>query len=130
MANTLERAEFWKEFICTNSQFPAPERLRAQFAAATVFDLCNCGCSSFAVRFEPDAPPGAIAEKGIPGLVFEAHFSLAEGGKTLEILLFADAVGNLSYVEIDCCGNSYPVPDVIQVLGPPHHVRAVGLIAP
>lgn len=42
--------------------------------------------------------------------------------RTLEILLFADADGNLSYVEIDCCGNSYPVPDKFVAQQPPFNV--------
>jgi hypothetical protein len=29
----------------------------------------------------------------------------------------------LDYVELDCCANSYPVPDVIRVKEPPYHVH-------
>jgi hypothetical protein len=42
-----------------------------------------------------------------------ADFKLADG-RTLEIVLFADGSGNLVYVEVDCCANSYPVPDRIS----------------
>lgn len=47
-------------------------------------------------------------------------------GKTLEIVLFADARGHLDYVEVDCCANSYPVPVNVVVEGPPFHTRAAG----
>ena len=124
MANTADRAEFWKEFICTRCHFPNPERLRAQFAAATLFDFCGCGCNSFAVSVPVSAYIEPIAQRNSGNLIFEADFSLAEEGKTLEILLFTNESGNLGYVEIDCCANAYPVPDVIEVREPPYHVFA------
>jgi hypothetical protein len=55
--------------------------------------------------------------------MFEADFKLLDG-RSLEILLFADGHGYLSYVEIDYCGNSFPVPEIVEIEGPPYHVHA------
>ena len=127
----LDRVEFWIDFICANSQFPAPERLRAQFSTASFSDFCNCGCNSFAVTVAGGVAVDPIASPGTPDrMIFESAFQLLPTEKSLEILLFADAGGNLSYVEIDCNGNSEPVPDSIQVDGPPYHVYAFSAVAP
>ncbi len=126
----LERVEFWIDFICANSQFPASERLRVQFGVATLSDFCNCGCNSFAVAVPADVVIEPIARPGTPGgMIFESAFKLFPTGKSLEILLFSDTNGNLSYVEIDCNGNSEPVPDTIQINGPPYHVYASSAVA-
>ena len=119
MTNTPQRAEWWKEFICAKCQFPAPERLRAQFAAAELSEFCDCGCNSFKVRVPEDCGVTPIASAGGYGAVFEANFHLTEEGKTLEVVLLANEVGNLAYVEIDCCANSFPVPDTVSVIEPP-----------
>lgn len=124
MNNTPERVEFWKEFICTKCQFPTPEKLRAQFAHATFSEFCNCGCNSFEVQVPASAGIPPLAQPGGYRKIFEADFRLAEEGKTLEILLFAGKEGHLAYVEIDCCGNSFPVPGSVNVQGPPFHVHA------
>lgn len=124
MVNNQQRAEFWKEFICTKCQFPAPERLRTQFAHAELSEFCDCGCNSFKVTVREDAGVEPIATDGKYGTVFEASFRLAENNWSLEIFLFADDAGNLAYVEVNCCANSYPIPDVVSVKGPPYHVHA------
>jgi hypothetical protein len=124
MNNTPERAEFWKEFICTKCQFPAPERLRAQFSHAELSEFCDCGCNSFKVTVREGAGVEPIATKGKYGKVFEADFKLADDEKSLEVILLADEAGNLAYVEIDCCVNSYPIPEIVRVQEPPYHVDA------
>lgn len=129
MTNTLQRAEWWKEFICTKCHFPAPEKLRAQFLVAELSEFCECGCNSFKVQVLGGSKVAPIAKHGGYGTVFEANFQLAEEGRTLEVILFAGEDGNLAYVEIDCCGNSYPVPDVISVIEPPFHVHASAALA-
>ena len=119
-----DRVDFWINFICENSQFPAVQRLRDQFSVATFLDFCNCGCNSFSVSV-PEHLAIPIACSGSAGhMVFESAFQLQDIGKSLEILLFVDAIGNLSYVEIDCNGNSEPVPGIIKISGPPYHVYA------
>jgi len=124
MANTPQRAEWWKEFICTKCQFPAPEKLRAQFFAAELTEFCDCGCNSFKVQLPDGCDVAPIAAVGSYGKVFEANFHLSEEEKTLEVFLFADEKGNLAYVEIDCCANSFPVPDSVSVIEPPFYVDA------
>ena len=121
MPNTPQRAEFWKEFICAKCQFPAPEKLRMQFAHATFSEFCDCGCNSFKVTVSGDVEP--IASRGGFGSVFSTNFRLANEDKYIEVILFADEEGNLAYVEVNCCANSYPVPEVIEVQEPPFHVH-------
>jgi hypothetical protein len=65
-----------------------------------------------------------LAELGGSGSIFEANFRLTKYEGTLEIILLASEDGNLSYVEIDYCGNSYPVPETVNVEEPPFHVHA------
>ena len=47
-------------------------------------------------------------------MVFEAKFLLPDG-KILEIFLFADEGGRLSFVEVDYDGNNVPVPDMAEI---------------
>jgi hypothetical protein len=125
-----ERLEFWLDFIVRNSGFPAPDRLAAQFEAASFSEFCDCGCNSFEVtvsranEIDPIAKPSDHL-----GAVFSSSFFLEPSGKSLELILFANEAGNLSYVEIDCNANSEPVPDSIQV-GKPYHVHASPGLAP
>jgi hypothetical protein len=122
MANDRSRAEFWKAFIAGRSRYPAPDRLRAQFAEAEFSGFCDCGCNSFAVKVGGNTPPLAVPG-GRYGAVYEADFNLSDG-RTLEIVLFADGCGNLAFVEVDCCANSYPVPDTVEAEDEPFHTRA------
>lgn len=122
MAISAQRLEFWKDVICTRCCFPAPRALRAQFAHATLHDFCPCGCVSFAVTVEDGAPVRPIAKPGNPGLAHEAGFYTDPEGMPLDILLFVDERGNLSYVEIDCCANAYPVPDDVALCPEPYNI--------
>lgn len=124
MQNTADRAKFWADFICNHCQFPSPEKLRQQFEHARLSEFCECGCNSFKVEVSPSAGALPIAQPGHYGMVFEANFRLQNEDKTIEVLLFAGKQGNLEYVEVDCCGNAYPVPEKIQVQEPPFHVHA------
>jgi hypothetical protein len=129
MENGPERAEFWKAFILENSGYPATARLREQFENAEFTNFCDCGCNSFALKIAEGAnvrPLLPATSKEIPGgswSIFEVDFMLADD-KTLEIIIFADANGNLAYVEVDCCANSYPVPTSFEIIQPPFHMRA------
>lgn len=124
MADIPARVAFWTDFICTRCRFPNPERLRAQLAVARYSDFCDCGCNSFGVSVPSAANVPPIASKSNrSGMVFEADFRLADD-LTLEIILFTDRSGNISYVEIDCCANTWPVPELIEANEPPSHVYA------
>jgi len=122
MANGPDRATFWQKFIVQRCGFPKPELLITQFQNADLSDFCACGCNSFAVsvRGSPDVPP--LAKRGGYGLVFEVDFKLPGEEQSLEILLFSGESGYLEYVEIDCCGNSFPVPENINVENAPYNV--------
>jgi hypothetical protein len=66
--------------------------------------------------------PQPIATPGRGGAVFEVNFYLSDG-KTLEFILFVDDTGRLNFVEVDCCGNSIPVPNFIEVDAKPFHIH-------
>ena len=124
MANDAERAEFWKGFILSKCQYPASERLRAQFEAAALHDFCPCGCNSFQTTVPSrDDLPGLVPPNGsgVSGLVFEADFRMSDG-RQLEVLLFAGEDGNLTGVDVQCQGNTDPVPDVVRVDEEPFNV--------
>ena len=128
--NGPERAEFWRSFIPARCAYPAPGRLRAQLAAAEFHSFCNCGCNSFAVRVPPSADVLPLTSPGDSGgMFFEADFDLAPNG-SLEILLFADDGGDLSFIEIDLNGNSEPVPDAPDIVGPAYHAHISAVLLP
>jgi hypothetical protein len=67
------------------------------------------------VKATDGAAPLVIPDGGIQRrAIFTADFKMADQ-RTLEIILFANGAGNLDYIEVDCCANSYPVPDRIEV---------------
>lgn len=124
MPNTVDRAKFWKEFIISKCQFPALDKLCSQFDHADFSEFCDCGCNSFKVNVRKEANVEPLTAPGKYAAIFEADFQLLEDGKTLEIILFTGADGHLAYVEIDCCANSCPVPETIEVREPPYNVHA------
>jgi len=130
MANGPARAEFWKEFVANRCEYPAADRLRAQLADAEFYDFCECGCNSFAVKANKDAPP-LVTPHGGPGhgAIYTADFKMP-GDRTLEIILFADPNGNLDYIEVDCCANSYPIPDLVEVDERPFNTSALTRLLP
>jgi hypothetical protein len=126
MPNSPARAEFWKEFVVNRCDYPAPERLREQLAGAVFSDFCECGCNSFAVEVPAGVAPLVLACNDPPGAhraFYTADFKMPDG-KTLETILFADERGYLVFIEVDCCANSYPVPDDIKVEAKPFRIWA------
>jgi hypothetical protein len=119
MTNGPARAEFWKKFVVSRCGYPAPERLREQLADAEFFDFCDCGCNSFGVKVASGVQP-LVRSGGGYGSVYTADFKLRDE-RTLEIILFADETGNLVFIEVDCCANSYPVPEIIGADEEPFH---------
>ena len=121
MPNGPERADFWRSFIVNRCDYPAPDRLNAQLAVAEFHSFCDCGCNSFDVRVPLGSNVPPLTKQGATGgMFFEADFDLASRDH-LEVLLFVDESGNLSSVEIDVNGNSAPVPDEINIVGPAQH---------
>ena len=126
MPNDVHLAASWIAFILERCQFPDRDALAAQFANAEIGELCECGCNSFAVSVAAldSVPRLSMAGRGY-GLVFDAAFrDLSEPGesRSLEILLFTNDAGHLSYVEIDYCGNGLPVPERLKLESTPYHV--------
>ncbi|MFM0014305.1 hypothetical protein [Paraburkholderia sediminicola] len=124
--NDFHRAAAWIAFILERCQFPNSDALAAQFENAGIAEVCGCGCNSFGLSMAtPKLAPGIVTSGHGYGLVFEADFrNRAEEGKTgsLEILLFANDSGHLSYVEIDYCGNAFPIPAQMDLELMPYHV--------
>jgi len=127
------RFEFWKNFICERCQFPDPGKLRAQFDAGTLRYVCLCGCNSFGIEVPADTSIEPIAPRDDNSkirerFVHEANFHFrgvrpeTESARILEIMLFADRNGNLTYVDISQCANSYPIPDIVEVDTDPYFV--------
>ncbi len=130
MDNGPTRAELWKSLIVERCEYPAPALLRAQIKSGEAHDFCECGCNSFALRvdpaeLEPLLPPDADRNRQGRRSIYHADFFMSDG-KTLEIVLFADARGHLNYVEVDCCANSYPVPVGVVAERRPFHTWAAG----
>jgi hypothetical protein len=120
-----DRTRFWIDFICANAPYPEPARLRGQLDAASYSDFCKCGCNSFSVSVPSDTTAAPLTNPGgRGGMVFDCAFRLEDSGASLEILLFVDGFGNLSFIEVDCNSNSEPVPPSIRISGPPYHVWA------
>jgi hypothetical protein len=126
MSNGPRKAAFWAEFIPAHCQFPDLELLRRHFQHASFTDFWDCGCNNFKVVIPPDVELPPLTEphsqRGHVAF-FESDFQLDDSDRTLEIILFADNRGYLDYVEVDCCANSYPVPDIIRVKERSYHVH-------
>lgn len=125
MANDPTRAAFWKHFLLEKCAYPAPALLRRQLDHAELSEDCACGCNSYKVRIdpahaEPLLPPEAEPRGTGRIFVFEANFRMPDD-LSLEVMIFANDRGHLDYVEVDCCFNSYPVPDAVVVEEPPYH---------
>jgi hypothetical protein len=125
--NNEYRARDWINFILERCQFPDTQALKNHFDKAVFSEFCQCGCNSFKVLV-PDFTK-AIAVPGKYGVIFEANFNLAEAGKTLEILIFSGKSGMVEYIEIDCSGNNFPIPEIVEVVGEPFHVSASSALA-
>lgn len=73
----------------------------------------------------PDGVPRISKSGHGYGLVFEADFrdlSEPDESRSLEILLFADDSGHLSYIEIDYCGNGLQMPERMNLESVPYRL--------
>ena len=122
MSNGPGKAESWTEFLATRPEFPRGERLRAALRAGAITRLCDCGCNSYDIQV-PEGACDRIAAPGRSGAVFQISFSTGDDSGSLELVVFADARGQLSGIEVDYCANSFPVPDNVQIKEPPYHVE-------
>lgn len=114
--------EAWISLLCESGAHPAPDLLRAQFLAGKVSEKCDCGCASFGMAVPAESEVDPLSPPGRSGLAFEADFRISGSDRTIEVFLMVNELGNLSYVEVDCCGNAYPVPASVRVELPAYHV--------
>lgn len=133
MANTPETAERWVEFLATHPAFPAGAKLRSAFHAGRITPLCDCGCNAFEFSVPEEASVPPIANTGGYGSICEISFEVNEPNsperQSLEFIVFADQRGHFAGIEVDFCGNSYPVPEELVIHEPPYHVRCSSSLA-
>jgi hypothetical protein len=128
MANTLKVAEHWTEFVASHPSFPVGNRLRAGFRAGKITRLCDCGCNTYDIEVPDTTNIVPLSQPGGGfGSVCEMSFEVREFGaqerKSLEFIVFADARGHFAGLEVDYCATSFPVPENLEILEPPYHVR-------
>lgn len=133
MTNTKETAAKWTAFIADRPEFPAGERLLEALRAGEIIRLCDCGCNAFDLTVPKDSGVKPISKTGGYGSVFEISFEARGEGPpnnqgSLEFIVFADNQGHLSGIEVDFCGNSYPIPNSLEVASAPYHVRCSAAI--
>ena len=122
MQTDQDLADFWTDVLQTRCNYPAPRRLASQLGAATMTRRCECGCVSFELAIGNGAAPDPLMPPGGGGMMFEASFRLVDG-RELDVLLFCDPDGNLSDIEVQCQGNSEPVPADPRFDGGPFDVH-------
>jgi hypothetical protein len=128
MANTDSTAEKWTEFVASRPEFPAAQKLLAAFRAGKITRLCDCGCNAYEFEVPEDAALLPLARSGGYGSIFEMEFEVTAPGNSpeqgsLEFIVFVDKRGHFAGIEVDFCGNSYPVPDALTLHEVPYHVR-------
>lgn len=128
MTNTAATAERWTNFIAGRPEFPAGTKLHTAFQFGKITRLCDCGCNAFEFEIPDDAPLEPLVNSGGGyGAIFELSFEASEldtvERKSIEFIVFADNRGHFSGIEVDYCGNSFPVPEILKIHEPPYHVR-------
>jgi hypothetical protein len=120
--NSEALARRWTEFIAARHEFKPGRLLLDQFEASRISRLCDCGCNSYELKMLPNANVAKLAppsERG--GMAFQLEFNTSEAGKTVGFTVFVDREGYLSGIDVDYCGNSYPMPEDPQLVEPPFH---------
>jgi hypothetical protein len=127
LKNSLDLARKWTEFIAHRAEFGPGKRLLEQFEAGDVVNLCDCGCNSYQFKLRPGAKIQPLDTPGGYGCAFALEFATPDEGKTIGLMVFVDPSGNLAGIDVDYCGNTFPVPDAPQLIEPPF--QATGRLA-
>lgn len=124
MTNNLSIARTWTEFVAARPELKCGELFLQQFKAGEITRLCDCGCNSYEIKLPHGAATTAslIPSGEHGGCVFQLEFQTEEWGKTVSFSIFVDNNGNLSGLDVDYCGNSFPMPEKPRLSGPPFHV--------
>ncbi|KLE33202.1 hypothetical protein AAW01_04335 [Aurantiacibacter gangjinensis] len=116
--STSDRAKWWSDFLLDHVDYPAPARLALQLDGARFKVSCPCHCNAYRVEPGRDAVPLVVpldsSDQHSPFLIFNANIPLSDG-RYLDLDLLADSQGNLFELVIECCANSYPVPDEVEI---------------
>jgi hypothetical protein len=133
LANTADTAARWVEFIAGHPAFPAGERLRAAFRVGKITRLCDCGCNTFDFAVPEDTSVSPLVRTSGYASICEISFEASEAAslerRSVEFIVYADERGHFAGIEIDFCGNSYPVPESLVIHEPPCHVRCSSELA-
>jgi hypothetical protein len=129
MPNDAATATRWATFLGSRAYLPLGDRLLKHFAAGTITRLCDCGCNSFDIRVPSDADVDPfLSPKQNDGAALIIDYRTderTEPHRTLSFIVFVDARGLLSGIEVDYCANAYPVPDGIEPMEPPFQIHGV-----
>jgi len=133
LANTPATAARWVEFIASHPAFPAGAKLRAAFGAGKITRLCDCGCNAFEFELPEGTNVSPLVQAGGYSSICEISFQASEPEstdlKSMDFILFADKRGHFAGIEVDFCGNSFPVPEGVVIHEPPYHVRCSSELA-
>jgi hypothetical protein len=116
MGNSEAKAREWVKLLADEPAVPFGSRLREHFAAARITRVCDCGCNSFDVEIPSGVSLEPLAEPGNPQRkIFEIVYeSTAEAD--LAFLIFVDARGYLSSIDVTCGeANHALVPDDVRL---------------
>jgi hypothetical protein len=120
--NSNVKASEWVAFVAARPEVPFGPRLLPSFNAGRITRLCDCGCNSFDIEVPDSADVDPIVESGLKGYVFQLGFRTPEELRSVEFTVYADERGHLSGLDVDYCGNAYPMPEDPTLLEPPYHV--------
>lgn len=126
MVNTVEKAAYWTQFMADRSELRNGPLLLEHFKAGKITRLCDCGCNSYDIDVPADiglAP--LLPESGNSGCALQLEFYTGEEQRTIGIAVFVKDSGYLAGIDVDYCGNSYPMPDVPTIVEPPFSVTGV-----
>ena len=66
-----------------------------------------------------------IVRNGLVAVTEEMKINLMRTSDVTTPTTINDANGNLSGLDVDCCGNTYPMPESPSLVEPPYHVHGV-----
>jgi len=134
MSNGAEAAVRWTRFLASRAYIPRAHLIQEHFAAGTLSRLCECGCQSFDLAISSDAviePLVPPASRGGCALDLGYYVSdVTEPRRTVSILIFVDARGYLSSIEVNHQGNTSAMPERVDLEEPPFHIYGKWLDMP
>jgi hypothetical protein len=108
--------------------------IQQHFDAGTISRLCDCGCQSFDLAIPTDTvlePLMPASSHGGCALDLGYYISDAtEPRRFVSVMIFVDARGYLSGIDVDHQANSSDMPHQVDVQEPPFHIHGKWLDIP